>query len=114
MLVNIGWIFFRADTFEKALYFLTNMWTPSLWVFSDESLYNIGLVQQDMHLLVVSLIVLIAVDICNAKNIVVRDLITKQGLWLRWAIYIAAAVFVITCGIWGPGYDAASFIYSSF
>ncbi len=114
MLVNIGWIFFRADTFEKALYFLTNMWKPSLWVFSDESLYNLGLVQQDMHLLVVSLIVLIAVDICNAKNIVIRDLITKQGLWLRWTIYIVAAIFVITCGIWGPGYDAASFIYSSF
>ncbi len=114
MLVNIGWIFFRADTFEKALYFLTNMWQPSLWVFSDESLYKLGLVQQDMHLLVISLIVLIAVDICNAKNIVIRDLITKQGLWLRWAIYIAAAIFVITCGIWGPGYDAASFIYSSF
>ena len=114
MLVNIGWIFFRADTFEKALYVIANMWKPSLWVFSDKSLYQLGLVQQDMNLLIVSLIVLIAVDICNAKKIVIRDIIKKQGLWLRWIIYIFAAIFVITCGIWGPGYDAASFIYSSF
>ncbi len=114
LLVNIGWIFFRADTFEKALYVLVNMWKPSLWVFSDKSLYNLGLVEQDMKLLIASLLVLVAVDICNAKKIVIRDLITKQGLWLRWVIYIAAAIFVITCGIWGPGYDAASFIYSSF
>jgi hypothetical protein len=61
-----------------------------------------------------ALILLTVVDILNKKGIVVRNEIIRQNIWLRWAIYIAAVIFVVTFGVWGPGYDAASFIYSSF
>ena len=114
MLVNIGWVFFRAPHFEGAIYILKNMWKPSLWVLTDKSLYNLGLSEPDVRLMFAGLLLLLAVDILNYRGIYLREFITRQSLWLRWIIYIAAVVFVVTCGIWGPGYDASTFIYSSF
>ncbi len=114
MLVNIGWVFFRAPSFGVAAHVLVHMWKPTLWVLTDGTLFTLGLSAADVRLLILSLVALIVVDILNARGIVIRDLLTKQSLWFRWVVYIAAFIFVVTCGIWGPGYDAASFIYSSF
>jgi D-alanyl-lipoteichoic acid acyltransferase DltB (MBOAT superfamily) len=114
MLVNIGWIFFRAPSFGTAWHFLANMWKPTLWVLFDGTLFNLGLSAADMRLLILSLILLVVVDELNEKGISISKHITEQSLPFRWLVYIAAIVFVVTCGIWGPGYDAASFIYSSF
>ena len=114
MLVNIGRVFFRAESFAQAAFILKNMWKISPWIITDGTLISLGLSAPDVYLLIGSLIVLFIVDVCNYRGIIVRENINKQGLWMRWVIYIVAAVFVITCGVWGPGYDASSFIYSSF
>ncbi|SDA50968.1 D-alanyl-lipoteichoic acid acyltransferase DltB, MBOAT superfamily [Butyrivibrio sp. INlla18] len=114
MLVNIGWIFFRADTFETAIYVLTHMWKVTLWSLTDGTLFTLGLAEADVRLVIMSLVLLVIVDAFGKKGIVIRDRIVAQSLWLRWLIYIVAIIFVVTCGVWGPGYDAATFIYSSF
>ncbi len=114
MLVNIGWVFFRAPSFRVAAYVLVHMWKPTPWVLTDGTLFSLGLSAADVRLLILSLVALFVVDVLNSKGIVIRELITRQSLWFRWIVYIAAFIFVVTCGVWGPGYDAASFIYSSF
>ncbi|WP_026526198.1 MBOAT family O-acyltransferase [Butyrivibrio sp. VCD2006] len=114
MLVNIGWIFFRAPSFKAAGYILKNMWKLKPWVLLDGTLFNLGLAEADIRLLVVALLVLTFVDILNYKGISIRKVLTEQTLWIRWIVYVAAFLFIVTCGVWGPGYDAASFIYSSF
>ncbi|WP_408069685.1 MBOAT family O-acyltransferase [Butyrivibrio sp. JL13D10] len=114
LLVNIGWIFFKAPTFKVSMYMLKNMWTITPWVFFDKSLFNLGLTEADVRLLIPALIMLIIVDILGYKGISIREKVTKQALCLRWAVYILAVLFVLVCGVWGPGYNAASFIYSSF
>ncbi len=114
MLVNIGWIFFRAPSFDVAIYFLKNMWSFTPWVITQGELFDLGLGRLDVMLLIYALALHIGVDIMNSKGIVVREVITRQSIWLRWLVYLVSLGFVVTCGIWGPGYDAASFIYSSF
>lgn len=114
MLVNIGWVFFRADTFKLAVSVLKSMWHVTPWVLFDGTLFNVGLARADVYLLIAAICLLLIVDICNLKGIILRNEIYKQNIILRWAIYLIAAIFIITCGVWGPGYDAASFIYSSF
>lgn len=114
MLVNIGWIFFRADSFETAIYVLTHMWKVTLWSLTDGSLFKLGLAEADVRLVILALALLIICDALAKKGIVIRNFIISQSLWLRWLIYIVAILFVVTCGVWGPGYDAATFIYSSF
>ena len=97
-----------------AIYMLTHMWNATLWSLTDGSLFNLGLAQADVRLVIMALILLIIVDMFGKKGIVIREWIVAQSLWLRWLIYIVAVLFVVTCGVWGPGYDAATFIYSSF
>lgn len=114
LLVNIGWIFFKAPDFKVSMYMLKNMWTITPWVLFDKTLFNLGLPEADVRLLIPALIVLTIVDILNYKGISVRKKITKRALCLRWITYILAVLFILICGVWGPGYNAASFIYSSF
>ncbi|MBP3196594.1 MAG: MBOAT family protein [Butyrivibrio sp.] len=114
MLVNIGWIFFRATSFECAIYILKNMWKLSPWVLFDGTLFGLGIAEAEIRLVFLSLLLLLVVDVLNLRGIIVREKIYSQPLWLRWTVYIVAVIFVLTCGVWGPGYDAASFIYSSF
>ena len=57
---------------------------------------------------------MIIVDLFNSRGVVIRENILKQGLWLRWIIMIAGILITVICGIWGPGYNVADFIYKQF
>ena len=43
-----------------------------------------------------------------------RNLIDRAPLPVRWAIYLLGFAAVLVFGVYGPGYDAASFIYRGF
>ena len=43
-----------------------------------------------------------------------RELISRQRLPLRWALYLLCLFAVLIFGIYGPGYDSAQFIYMNF
>jgi len=40
--------------------------------------------------------------------------VAKQGIIFRWFIWILLFVLVLIYGAYGPGYDAAEFIYAGF
>ena len=44
----------------------------------------------------------------------VRERIAGSNLVFRWAIYLAMILCVIIFGVYGPGYNAASFVYMQF
>ncbi|MCR5798941.1 MAG: MBOAT family protein [Lachnospiraceae bacterium] len=44
----------------------------------------------------------------------VRDVIARQNIAVRWIIILAFIFVVILLGNYGPGYDAAEFIYQGF
>ena len=112
--MTLAWVFFRAERMTQALTILAGMRhiTPS--VLTDGTLYQLGLDRPNFLLMIFGLLILIGTDLCNHRGIKVSEKILSQGLWLRWCIYIAAVVIIAVCGIWGPGYDATSFIYYKF
>lgn len=83
------------------------------WVFWDGSLYNYGLDQANFTLAVLSIAFLVATDILQSKC-EIRQHIAKCNIALRWIIYLAGVFTVLIFGIYGPGYNAASFIYEQF
>lgn len=84
------------------------------WVFFDGTFYTLGLNRPNFILMILSIIVLMAVDIAQEKGVRIREGIAKQVLVVRWGIYYAAIFALIIFGMYGPGYDAASFIYERF
>lgn len=108
-LVDFAWIFFRAETVTDAVKIIRNI--PKL---GPVDIFSCGLNRANVILLAVSIAVLTAADIFKLNGIVIRDRIIKSPAAVR-IIIIAVSVCLITLfGIWGPGYDAANFIYFQF
>lgn len=80
-------------------------------VMNDVSV--LGLSYADLIIVMVSLILLLAVDILKTKCDV-REAIASRPIVLRFIIWLALLFYVILLGQYGPGYSAAEFIYQGF
>ena len=114
LLVSFAWIFFRADSFSQAVQIIRCMKGAEIWSLTDGSLIALGLDTMNWVLLAAGLVFLFVRDLCVHRGISLRVQLQKQGIWLRWLLYIGAVLLILVCGIWGPGYDASTFIYSQF
>ncbi len=85
-----------------------------LWVLFDGSLFTHGLDQQDFTVAIVGIILILVVDVCHERGMKIRESIAKLPLPLRWIIYYGAIFAILILGVYGSGYDAASFIYGNF
>lgn len=86
----------------------------NIWVFFDGSFYTLGLDQKNFTLMLFSIAGLLIVDYIQEKGIRIRESIARQNIVLRWCIYYGAIFALLIFGMYGPGYDAASFIYQRF
>lgn len=115
-LVCIAWVFFRMDSTMNALRMLLRMFTkPNFGVLHNGSLFNYGLNSNQMTILALAIVVLFVFDLLRyTKDILIDDVLAKQNTWFRWlALYILLFMTIIY-GVYGPTYNAASFIYSRF
>lgn len=84
------------------------------WIFFDNSLYELGLDEKNFGLLIIMILLLAAVDLVNERGKTLRGVIANQQLPFRWAVYLAAVSAILVFGMYGPGFDMASFIYAQF
>ena len=116
VLIDLSWVFFRADSLWAAVQIVRGMLhAGDLWIFFDGTLaQGTGLGIQDMTLLAVCLCVLFVSDLLRYKNVVVHEVIARQDWWFQIAVIVFSFLFIMLFGVWGSGYDAASFIYFQF
>lgn len=114
-LVDLAWVFFRADSAFSALRIIKRMFTAkNHWVWFDGSLYECGLNQKNFSLMIWGILLLAVVDLCKYKGIRIREVLAKQDVWAQCLTVIAAVLGILVFGMWGVGYDAANFIYFQF
>jgi len=114
-LICLTWVFFRADRFLDAFKILRSMLeVHNPWVLFDGSLYSCGLDQKDFSVMLLSLAVLLGADIAKYKGVRIRQRIMQQDFWFQCAVIAVAFAVLLVFGIYGSGYDAASFIYFQF
>lgn len=115
MLVDISWIFFR-NTFRQSFAILGEILNVASgrWFSFEGGLESIGLTPGRLVVLLLSLFVLLAADICRYRKISIMEWIWKQGIWFRWLVYFAAIFAVLIFGVYGPQFDASQFIYFQF
>jgi len=108
--VNIGMLMFKCDT-------LGMTFSKLLAIFSVENvakISEIGLEPVELAVLAVAVLILFTVEFLQTKGLLVRELIAKRPIVLRWIIYIAFIMFVIIFGAYGDGYAAIDPIYAQF
>ena len=114
-LICFTWLFFRAENMSSAIGTLRRMlWLNNPWIFVDGTLYTLGLDQQEFMLLLFSLGILLFFSVCRYQKIDLLQKLEAQGLWFRWAVYLAGIFFVIIFGVYGPQVDNSAFIYFQF
>lgn len=106
LIVCFGMFLFRVDSFKQM----------GLMIHSNASapLFSLGLKKLDFALLMVGILVMLVVGVMQEFNIRIRKELQKQNLLFKWFIYYIIIFSIIIFGIYGKGYDAASFIYGGF
>ena len=114
LLCCVGRIFFRAASVTEGFALIRKMLTDTAFsVLAYFDFTSFGFSWKEIMLICFSLLVLLVGDALQ-ENISVRETLAKQNLVFRWAIMLLGLIAVILFGIYGPGYDAASFIYEQF
>lgn len=113
-LVNIGFVFFRASSVADAWHMLVRAVSVfNVGALFDGSLFLLGLDVIEFIIAVVSLVILLVISILHQKGSV-RERLEHTNIVVRWMILYALLFYVILLGYYGPGYNAAEFIYQGF
>ncbi len=114
ILASIGNVFFRMPSLRESFAVFRaafKTWNP--WILFDGSLYRLGLSEKNCRLLVYCLIICFAIArLQEVANF--RGRVGRQNPVFRYAFWIAMICIIAVFGMYGPGYESASFIYQQF
>lgn len=88
-----------------------SIWNP--WILFDHPLQRLGMEGADFFAIIFGLLMLLLAGNLQ-KNGSIRKMLADQNLVYRWIVLFGLIFSVIILGNYGPGYDAASFIYGQF
>ena len=114
LLCCIGRVFFRAPSLTESILMFKHMFTQT--TIKGMALFdftNFEFAVKEVQITIVAVLVRLVADIIQEK-MPVRKTLAKQNLLFRWAIIIAGILAVLIFGMYGPGFDASSFIYEQF
>lgn len=114
IIINVGEMFFRADSVGTGFYMLKEMLTNFHISQAAYRFTSIGLDRYDVILVVIGLLAVLVVDILHEKNVSIREKVASLALPIRWAIWYAIILCVIIFGAYGVGYSAVDMIYAGY
>jgi len=115
ILVSIGRIFSRADSFMDSVRMITRMFSQfNPWVLTNGTLLKLGLNEKQLFLVFVMLIVIFAVSLAQENGIRLRKWLDEQNIIFRWFVIIAAIIFLLIYGAYGSSFSASDFVYQQF
>ena len=142
ILVTFGRIFTKAASFGTALSMMGSIFVFRNTHGFVDTIHSLGLVKNDYLVIIAACAIWFVVSLIQEhqenkaklnkpkKNDIVqgkaqgdddaetgaelRTLIDKLPLPVRWIIYLAGFAVILGFGVYGPGYDASTFIYRGF
>lgn len=86
---------------------------PGLSTFR-ESIINYGMTDTEFRIGLFSVLLLLLTSVMKEKGCSIREHLAERNILFRWAVYLFILFCVVLFGKYGPGYNAASFIYMKF
>ncbi|MEI0516492.1 MBOAT family O-acyltransferase [Brachyspira murdochii] len=116
IIVDLAWIFFRAETIHDAIHYIKRIFTRiDLWTLFDGTLYGLGLNIFEMNILIIALFILISFDLIKyIRKESIFEFLNKQNLYFRWFVMLFLIFYIIVYGKYGAGFDPKQFIYFQF
>ncbi len=123
-LVSFAWIFFRAQDLTTSITAIRRIFcnfnfnnfaeylTSTLTKGAGTTFFGID-VAYGLIPLIIGMLIVLAVDILSEKTDLAKKL-ADCCLFTRWPVYLFLMFAIILFGVYGYGYNAASFIYANF
>ena len=119
-LIDFAWLFFRAPSFLTGVRMIrrtiTQFYPEALFTAGPDGalgLYTLGLDAANFWLAAAAILILAAADLVKEKR-PIRPMLTGLPAVPRWIVYFACLYAILIFGAYGPGFDAAAFIYFQF
>lgn len=113
--VMTAWIIFRAENLTAGIRMIWSMFRiRNLWIFTNDAMLSLGLDWKEWMILAVSVLILFVVNIKQEQGVSFSNVIFKQPVYIRWALYLIVIFGIMTYGVYGMGYDSQAFIYGGF
>ena len=116
LLVDLAWIFFRADSLTDAFVYckrIVTKWDP--WSLFNGQLYELGLDRFEMNVLFWAMVLLLLVDLLKyIKKQTVVEFLNEQCIWFKWGCIIALVMGTLVYGIYGIWFESSRFLYFQF
>lgn len=109
IIILVGETIFGANNLADAFTILSSLFRPY-----GGSLFSLGLDWQEWLIALFGMVVMLAVGIVKERGICIRDKLSQAVLPVRWASYLAVAVFIVMFGAYGDLYSVVPFIYGNF
>ena len=115
VIVNIGWYFDRCAHGMDALRMLGTTFTD--WrgaQLTMETIKALGVGAADFYLLGLCTALVFVVSLVQERGVTVRNWISERNVLIRYVVLLAGVAAVMVLGVYGSGFDEASFIYYQF
>lgn len=114
IIINVGEMFFRADTvkmgFEMLWSMITNFHFSAFW----NKILFLGMDQFDLVAAGIGVLLVTIVGIFREKGINIRYASAKWPLPIKWAFWYGLLILVLVFGAYGAGYDNIAMIYAGY
>lgn len=116
VLVDLAWVFFRAESLQQAVHYIQRMFCyRDWWSLFDQSIYSLGLGIQEMHILSMAILALMVVEILKYRQkLTLTAFLEKQWIVFRWGVLLLLIYMCVVFGYYGPGFQSSQFIYFQF
>ena len=114
IIVIIGEMFFRADTFSKGWSMFTSIFTDFNAPLFHQQWKYVGIGVTDYLIVILGLIVVFIVSVMKEKNISIREKIEKRPAYQRWIFWYVCILVVVFLGAYGQGFGAVDMLYAGF
>lgn len=113
VIVNIGMLLFRSATVGEFVGLVKKSFSPFNPILSIRDIYY-GFT--DTIPALIAIVVLLIVGILRERKpkLTVREMLFNRPFILRYVLIVALVLYLLTVGIYGPGYDPADFVYAQF
>lgn len=113
MLVNFAWVLFRANGgLTQAIDIIRNIFAPS--GISFYWLWDTGVVKIEFVIMLAAVLVAFGVDVLKYRGAGLIEKYFKYPVVIRFVCLYMLFFAIVLFGVYGPGYDASSFIYFQF
>jgi D-alanyl-lipoteichoic acid acyltransferase DltB (MBOAT superfamily) len=109
-LMCVIWLFACSPSFLDGFSVLRAIFAP----FKLSAARGLEISRYDVMMIPVGLAVLAVADVLKYKGRSLSEVLNSHGVWVRWTLSLALIFGTLILGCYGPGYNAANFIYEAF